>query len=68
MTHKLTRIQARSLAVKMGIDFHKGSDELTSGEVDTLLSIRKLTGYRKPSSAKGSTSRYFFYYLQRTDK
>lgn len=62
---KITRQEARRLAVKAGIDFHKDFYVLRPDEVDTLLTIRKLTGYRKPASASGSTGRYFFYYLQR---
>ena len=62
---KISREEAKRVAVKAGIDFHKDYHTLRSSEVDTLLTIRKLNGYRKPKNASGSTGRYFFYYLQR---
>lgn len=63
---KISRHEAKKLAQQAGIDFSKSSDQLSMSEMDTLLTIRKLTGYRKPASASGSTGRYFFYYLQRS--
>jgi len=62
---KITREAARRLAINAGIDFSLNYHQLGSGEVDKLLAIRRLQGYRKPRSASGSTGRYFFYYLQR---
>lgn len=62
---KITRMEAKKLAVQAGIDFSKDFHQLHSNDVDTLLTIRKLTKYRKPASASGSTGRYFFYYLQK---
>jgi len=65
MVRKITKQEARRLAQKAGIDFRKDYHQLRDSEVDTLLSICKLTGYRKPAGANGSTGRYFFRYLQR---
>ena len=62
---KITKQEARRLADKVGIDFSKDYHQLRASEVDRLDDIRKLTGYRKPVNASGSTTRYFFYYLQK---
>jgi hypothetical protein len=62
---KLSKSAAKALAVKQGINFSKDYHQLRSSEVDTLLAICKLVGYRKPASASGSTGRYFYQYLQR---
>ncbi len=60
---KITRQEARRLAVKAGVDFSKDYHQLRSSQVDSLLALAKLVGYRKPASASGSKGRYFFYYL-----
>ncbi len=62
---KISAYAARDLAEKAGINFHKDFFVLSASEVDTLLTIRKLTGYRKPKNASGSTGRYFYHYLQK---
>jgi hypothetical protein len=64
-TRKLSRIAARDLAEKQGINFKKDFFTLRSSEVETLLAIAKLNGYRKPANANGSKGRYFYAYLQR---
>lgn len=65
---KITKQEAKRLAVKAGIDFSRGYHQLSNADVDKLLAIRKLNGYRKPVSASGSTGRYFFYYRKRLRK
>ncbi len=65
MVKKITRLEAKRLAVKAGVDFSMNFHALRPSQVDTLLTINKLVGYRKPKNANGSTGRYFFYYLQR---
>jgi len=62
---KLTRQEAKKLAIKAGVNFNKDYHQLRGDKVDVLLTLRKATGYRKPAGASGSTGRYFFYYLQR---
>ena len=62
---KLSRQEAHRLAVKAGIDFRADYHSLRSSQVSDLMSICKLTGYRKPKNASGSTGRYFFNYLRR---
>lgn len=54
------------LSLKHGIDV-KADDfhALRSEQVEGLLHWAKAYGYRKPSSASGSTARYFFAMLQR---
>lgn len=60
---KLSKEDAKALAKKMGINFSKDFFELSMSDKETLVSIAKLKGYRKPSTASGSTARYFFEYL-----
>ncbi len=62
---KLSRSDARQVAIHFGIDFKKDYHQLSVRDVDRLLIIRRLNGYRKPRTASGSTGRYFFQYLQR---
>lgn len=62
---RMSKQEAKRQAEKAGIDFGKDYHQLRSSEVDYLLGLRKLVGYRKPVSASGSIGRYFFYYLQK---
>ena len=63
---KLTRQEARRLAERLRINFSKDYHQLRSTDINLLLEVHKLTNYRKPASASGSTGRYFYYYLQKT--
>jgi len=60
MAKKMSKFEAKRLAVKAGIRFDKDYHQHSSSDVDFLLSLSKLVGYRKPASASGSTGRYFF--------
>lgn len=62
---RMSKQEARRQAEKAGINFGKDYHQLRSSEVDYLVSLSKLVGYRKPASASGSTGRYFFSYLAR---
>ncbi len=60
--HKaLQLIEAACLTPLLSQDFHA----LTSGEVDSLLTVADAVGYRKPSNATGSRGRYFHAYMAR---
>ena len=65
MAKKMSKHEAKRLAVKAGIDFSKDYHQLRSSAVDYLDGLRRLVGYRKPITASGSTTRYFFYYLKK---
>lgn len=59
----VTRIQAKALLEKAGIDFSKDFFQLHSSQVEGLVVFAKLTKYRKPKNANGSLGRYFFQHL-----
>jgi hypothetical protein len=63
MAKKISKTEAIKLAEKMGVNFDK--DFLAQSYGNELSALAKLTGYKKPSSASGSTGRYFFYHLQK---
>jgi len=65
MVKKLSKWEAKRMAVKAGINFSEDYHQLRSSAVDYLDGLRKLVGYRKPVTASGSQTRYFFYYLKR---
>jgi hypothetical protein len=62
---KITRSEAKNLAIKCGINFKKDFFELSHSHVSELVNIGKLTGYKKGKNAPGSYSRMFFYHLQK---
>ena len=62
---KISKQEAKKLAIKAGINFDADYHQLRSSQVSDLMAICKLTKYRKPTSASGSTGRYFYSYLQR---
>ena len=62
---KITRIEAKRLAIKTGINFNKDFFVLSSSHVSDLVNIGKLTGYKKGKNAPGSYARMFFYHLQK---
>ena len=65
----ISKFDAYKLAKKAGIKFHLGdSDRQDMSAMSELHAISKLAGYRKPKTASGSTSRYFFYHLLRLKK
>jgi hypothetical protein len=56
----LTRKQAKRLLEIFGIDFNNDFHKISTHEIsDLLVKYAKLTKYRKPANANGSTSRYF---------
>ena len=62
---KLTRQQAKRLLTIYGVDFKKDFFQESSTRHATILCLyAKLTNYRKPKSANGSTARYFYANLQ----
>lgn len=59
---KLGRAMAKAVLarhINFSADFHM----LPSWKVSALVTWAKLTKYRKPKNASGSTARYFFYHL-----
>lgn len=60
---KISKSEAKKLAIKMGVDFSKDFHAQSKGE--ELAAIAKLAGYRKPKTASGSIGRYFFSYLEK---
>jgi len=60
---KLSKYEAYKLAKRQGVNFSKDYHSQSKGT--ELAALAKLSGYRKPKSASGSTGRYFFYHLDR---
>ena len=61
-TTKPTRAMAKAVLTRE-IDFSSDYHALNSDNVQCLIMWAKLTKYRKPKNANGSTSRYFFNHL-----
>ena len=57
--------EAKQLIQSDGIDFRRDFHELSSHEVQRILEIAQLAGYRKRKDAPGSTARMYFQYLSR---
>lgn len=62
---KLAPRDAKQLLKSDGIDFGRDFHELGSQEVQRILEVAKLAGYRKRKDAPGSTARMYFQYLSR---
>lgn len=62
----LTRVQAKVLLQRYGIDFAADFHTLDHYHVDVLTMFGKLAGYRAPATASGSYARYFFSNLVKT--
>jgi len=62
---KLSRGDARKLLKDSGVDLGKDYHQLRSSDVDKVLAVAKLYGYRKSPTAPGSKGRMFFQFLQR---
>lgn len=62
---KISPQEAKQLLASDGIDFGRDFHELSSYEIQRLLEIAKLAGYRKRPDAPGSTARMFYQYLSR---
>ena len=62
---KLEPREAKQLLKSDGIDFERDFHELGSQEVQRVLEVAKLAGYRKSKNAPGSTARMYFQYLSR---
>ena len=65
---KISIYTAVDLASKAGLNLRKDFFVLSSSEVDKVLGIAKVYGYRKPKNANGSTARYFWAFMQRNSK
>lgn len=63
---RITIYQAYKTALEIGVDFSKDFHIQSYG--NELTELAKKVGYRKPSSASGSTGRYFFEYLIKLKK
>lgn len=63
--HKMTKKEAKQVALKMGIDFASDYHVLSSSQANELADLATKVGYRKPKNANGSTSRYFFNHLKK---
>ena len=63
----ISKTEAYRLAKKAGIKFGKYPDSgvQSPSAMTELAAIAKLAGYRKPTTASGSTARYFYYHLSR---
>lgn len=61
----ISKIEAYKLAKKAGARFSRDYFQQTSGVQNEMAAIAKLAGYRKPATASGSLSRYFFAHLDR---
>jgi hypothetical protein len=62
---KITPREAKQLIQSDGIDFGRDFHELSSYEVQRILEVAHLAGYRKRKDAPGSTARMYFQYLSR---
>jgi len=62
---KMTIGHARKLLSDAGVNVNWDFHQLSSGNVDKILAVAKLYGYRKSPSAPGSTARMFYQMLQR---
>lgn len=62
---KLDPREAKQLLKSDGIDFARDFHELGSQEVQRILEVARLAGYRKRKDAPGSTARMYFQYLSR---
>ncbi len=63
---KMSITDAKYYAKNYGWDFSLGFyEQNTTSKSGELSALAKLVGYRKPSSASGSTARYFFEYLKK---
>lgn len=62
---KITPREAKQLLQSDGIDFRQDFHELSSSEVQRVLEVARLAGYRKRKDAPGSTARMYFQYLDR---
>ncbi len=65
---KIDRAEAKRLLQSDGIDFARDFHELGSQEVQRILEVAKLAGYRKRKDAPGSTARMYFQYLSRENR
>ena len=63
MSKKADKAAIRATLCVQGIDFSEDFHALPSSQVELLVEAAKACGYRKPSSASGSTARYFFQHL-----
>ena len=63
MSKKANKAAIKATLSAQGIDFTEDFHTLSSSKVELLVEAAKACGYRKPSSANGSTARYFFQHL-----
>ena len=59
----MTRQKVKTLLAVNGVDFSKDFHELDNAIVELIAHGAKLSRYRKPQNANGSTARYFFNHL-----
>jgi hypothetical protein len=62
---KISPHEAKRLLQSDGIDFRQDFHQLSSSEVQRILEVARLAGYRKRKDAPGSTARMYFQYLDR---
>lgn len=62
---KISPQEAKQLIQSDGIDFQRDFFQLSSSEVQRVLEVAKLAGYRKSKNAPGSTARMYYQYLSR---
>jgi hypothetical protein len=51
-----------------GIDINQDFFTLTFSQIEVLLELARIQGYRRPVNANGSKARYYFHALQRNYK
>lgn len=59
------QIAASRQAIAAGIPFDRDFHALSTAHVDSLCTIARAVGYRKPRNANGSLARCFYAYLNR---
>ena len=63
---KMSAAEAKEYAKGYGWNFSKDFYEQSTTSMSAeLAALAKLVGYKKPSTASGSTARYFFEYLKK---
>jgi len=66
MATKISKFDAYQAAKQAGVVFGKDVHEQRLGAMNELAELAKNAGYKKPTSASGSTARYFYEHLEKT--
>jgi len=63
---KITKSEAVKIAKQQGVNFCEDFHGQSVGNI--MADLAKKAGYKKPKNANGSTGRYFFNHLAKTQK